>query len=70
MSDTPLNAQQIQQIQNAAERRIAEYIRDTQLRKWAIEQAITRFPGQDDLITRASQIFDFVAQPFNLDIKP
>jgi hypothetical protein len=82
MSDTPLNAQQIMQIQKAAADQVEAYITRLQLRKWAVEQVFeasnsinkSKIPGETGSITPeqmmklAAAVFDFTVQPLKLDL--
>ena len=68
--DNHLNAQQIQQIQKAAADQVEAYITRLQLRKWSVEQALTRVKLDEDLIIMAGSIYDFVVQPLKLDLTP
>ena len=70
MSDNHLNAQQIQQIQAAAERRIVDYIERIELRKWAVEQAIAAYLSSNKLVADATFTDDtplvFYSEPMKL----
>jgi hypothetical protein len=75
MADTNLNAAQLQNIAKVAELNITRYIADTQLRKWAVEQALAAFgegkaTPTEPLMVVAKAIYDFTVQPLKLDITP
>jgi hypothetical protein len=55
MTDNHLNAQQIQQIQAITERRIVDYIERIELRKWAVEQAVTAYIEGNKLMYEATK---------------
>jgi Fe-S cluster biosynthesis and repair protein YggX len=76
MSDNPLNAQQIQQIQNEASKALQVAIDKMQLRKWAIEQAFmlatspTLTPAEPwHPLKLAQEIYNFIVQPASFKIE-
>jgi hypothetical protein len=68
MPDNPLNAQQIVKMQAEAERQVGAYIERLQLRKWALEQALTKASSPDKITELAQSIYDFAVRPLKLDI--
>jgi hypothetical protein len=70
MSDNPLNAQQIQQIQKQAVDQVEAYLNRLQLRKWAIDQSLPHGTSPGEIISIAQALYDFVVQPLKLDLTP
>lgn len=63
------NGAQLQRIEQAAQAKIGEVITAMQLRKWAMEQALTQPSSSGkSAVQTATEIYDFVAKPA-LDFK-
>jgi hypothetical protein len=62
MSEPNLNAAQQAQVQRALEEQLFKYVRQIELRKWAIEKAISTNEYHEflDVIKLAQGIYDFV----------
>jgi hypothetical protein len=69
MPDNPLNAQQIVKMQAEAERQVGAYIERLQLRKWALEQALSKASSPDKITELAQSIYDFTVRPANIKIE-
>lgn len=69
MTDQPLNAQQLQQIQANAEKQVLQIIERLKLRQWAVEQALSHNSSPDTVVDVAGKIYDFIIQPANVKIE-
>lgn len=66
MADNPLNAQQLQRIQQDASAALQVAIDRMQLRKWAVEQAFAAVGSTGNPMQVARDIYDFVCQPMQI----
>ncbi len=69
MTEQPLNAQQLAQIQANAERQLRQIVEQMNLRKWAVEQVLAKTSNTTELIHAAGEIYDFVVKPAQVKIE-